>query len=166
LSNVWKVTLDADGNITQQLQESGYPADPGGKSSFYTTAPPSIVVQSNHKEAPATANGQYLLKWNAPTDASMIRFYNIYAKDGGAPLTNSTPMADRQKSRIASIPASSDYNSTGTFRYIDWLGAVDGSTKYVVTAVDFQGNETRFIDAPAQVQNVIKVVPPLPKVEP
>lgn len=159
LSNVWKVSLDADGNITQQLQQSGYPANPGGKSSFYVTPPPAVVVQFSHKEAPATIDGQYVLKWNAPMDASMIRYYNIYAKDGGAPLTNATPLADRQKYRIASIPASSDYGNSGTFKYIDWLGAPDGSTKYVVTAVDYQGNETRFVDTPAPVKNVIRTNP-------
>lgn len=149
LGNVWKVTLNANGIVTQQIQQSGYPATPGGKTPFYTTPPPSIAVQFNHKQAPATVAGQYVIKWNAPANASMIRYYNIYSKDGSSPFTNATPLADRQKSRIASIPASSDYGGTGAFRYIDWLGAIDGSTKYIVTAVDYQGNETLSIGAPA-----------------
>lgn len=159
LSNVWKVAVDANGNITQQIQQSGYPTNPGGKSSFYTTSPPSVTPQFTHKQAPATANGQYVVKWNAPANASMIRFYNIYAKDGSSPFTNDTPLADRQKSRIASIPASSDYSGTGSFSYIDWLGATDGSTKYIVTAVDYQGNETLNVGAPEPVKGFMKALP-------
>lgn len=159
LSNVWKVTLDKDGNIKQQNQQSKYPASPGGKSPFYTTPSPAIVAQFKHKQAPATAAGQYVVKWNAPVNAAMIRYYNIYAKDGSLPVTNATPLADRQKSRIASIPASSDYSGSGAFSYIDWLGATDGSTKYVVTAVDYQGNETRYVDVPAAPKNMKQVSP-------
>lgn len=148
LSNVWKVALDSSGNITQQNQQSIYPANPGDKSSFYTTPPPAIKAQFKHKGSPATANGQYLIKWDAPPGASMIRYYNVYAKDGAPPFTNATPVTDRQKTRIASIPASSDYDATGTYSYIDWLGDAGGSTQYIVTAVDFQGNETRYIAPP------------------
>lgn len=149
LSNVWSVTLDAQGNITQQAQYTGYPADPGGKSDFYTASPPSVVAQYSYMTAPASSPGQYTIKWKVPADASMIRYYNIYAKDGAAPLTNSTSLADRQRTRIASVPASSDYAGTGSFTYIDWLGATDGSTKYVVTTVDYQGNETVTVGVPA-----------------
>lgn len=136
LSNVWKVELGADGNITQQDQETIYPSDPGGKSSFYTTRPASPTdVQFVHKLTPAIANGQYTISWKAPTINNLIRYYNIYAKDKDFP----SPI---QQSRIASIPASSDYSKTGIFKYIDWLGATDGSTKYIVTSVDYQGNES------------------------
>jgi len=136
LSNVWKVTVDTNGGITQQTQQGAYPAEPGGKSNFYTTKPgsPNAVVFT-HKQAPATAAGQYTITWNAPADRSMIRYYNIYAADGTVP----SPM---QQSKIASIPASSDYSGTGAYKYVDWLGNVDGSTKYVITSVDFQGNES------------------------
>lgn len=159
LSNIWKVSIDANGNITHQIQQSGYPANPGGKSSFYTSYPSSVTALFTHKQAPATANGQYVVKWNAPVNASMIRFYNIYAKDGSFPFTNDTSLADRQKSRIASIPASSDYSGTGAFSYIDWLGAIDGSTKYIVTAVDYQGNETLNVGAPDIVKDFEKALP-------
>ena len=142
LSNVWKVTLDVDGNI-RQAQQSVYPANPGGATAFYTTPTAPITAQYAHKEAPATADGQYVVKWNAPAEnASMIRYYNIYAKDGAVPFTKDTPKPELQKTRIASIPASSDYSGTGAFRYIDWLGAINGSTTYIVTAVDYQGNES------------------------
>jgi hypothetical protein len=138
LSNIWAITLDAEGNISQQHQKMGYPVNPGGKRLFYTTPPPTIAVQ----QALGTVNGQYVIKWSAPPDASMIRYYNIYAKDGAVPFTKDTPHADRQRTRIASVPASSDYRGTGAFSYVDWLGATDGTTKYLVTAVDYQGNES------------------------
>jgi len=147
LSNVWMVTLDAEGNITKQGQKHKlhrYPEKPGVKSDFYTVPPqPPVSAEYAYKEAPATADGQYVVRWNAPEDRSMIRYYNIYAKDGSLPFTKETPKADRQKRRIASIPASSDYSGTGTFSYIDWLGATNGSTMYIVTAVDYQGNESQ-----------------------
>jgi hypothetical protein len=140
LGNVWKVALDADGNILQQFQQSAYPAAPGGKSSFYTTKPgvPTDVL-SAHKKIPAIADGQYTVTWKAPLNNSLIRYYNIYALDG------SVPTAVQQR-RIASIPSTSDYTGSGNYKYIDWLGATDGTTKFVVTAVDFQGNESIFVD--------------------
>ena len=143
LSNVWKVTLDADGNITQQSQATAYPSDPGSKSNFYTTMPvsPSDAVFA-HKLAPAISNGQYTITWKAPSINNLIRFYNIYAADGTAPTAI-------QQRRIASIPASSDYAGTGNFKYVDWLGNIDGSSKYIVTSVDFQGNESPVIAAGA-----------------
>jgi len=136
LSNVWKVTLDSSGNLSETTQSSPYPADPGGKSNFYTKVPDAPrLVNYTHKKSPATADGQYTIGWTAPANAALIRYYNIYAADGLVP----SPI---QQNRIASIPASSDYSGNGVFSYIDWLGATDGTTKYLVTAVDFQGNES------------------------
>ena len=60
--------------------------------------------------------------------SSLTRHYNIYAKDG------STPTAV-QTSRIASIPVASPKS------FVDWMGNADGSTQYLVTPVDSQGNE-------------------------
>jgi hypothetical protein len=135
LSNIWKVVTDASGNITQQ-QQYAYPVSPGDKSYFYAKAPGSPqAITYVHKQSPATANGQYTITWSAPANKSLIRSYNIYAADGTAP----TPI---QQNRIASVPATSDYAGSGSFKYIDWLGKTDGTTKYVVTSVDFQGNES------------------------
>lgn len=136
LSNVWKVTTDVDGNITEQVEQSAYPAEPGSDSNFLATAPdaPRNFV-ATHKLAPATADGQYTISWQSPTDSSLVRYYNIYAKDGSAPTAV-------QQNRIASIAATSDYNADGYFSYVDWLGNTNGSTSYIVTAVDFQGNES------------------------
>ncbi|RII27485.1 MAG: hypothetical protein CXR30_15355 [Geobacter sp.] len=146
MSNTWKVVTDGAGNVTTQVQQSAYPADPGGKSDFYKTPPKAPIYASyTHKEAPAIASGQYTIHWNAPADKAMIRYYNIYAKDGAVPFTTDLPITDRQKYRIASIPASSDYAGSGAFKYIDWLGATDGSTQYIVSSVDYQGNETIYV---------------------
>lgn len=57
------------------------------------------------------------------------RYYNIYAADGATP-----PIS--QATRIASIPVTADKE------YVDWLGDAGGTTKYVVTSVDSQGNES------------------------
>lgn len=65
-------------------------------------------------------------------NADLIRYYNIYAADGTAPAIS-------QATRIASIPAGSGGS------YIDWLGKTDGTTQYVVTGVDTQGNESTAI---------------------
>jgi hypothetical protein len=149
LSNIWKVVTDGSGNITAQAENNVYPVAPGGKISFYTTTPKAPRDLSYvHKSTPAIADGQYTIQWNAPADKALVRFYNIYAKDGSLPITNAYTIADRQKSRIASIPASSDYTGAGSFKYVDWLGAPDGTTKYIVTAVDYQGNETADVEPP------------------
>jgi hypothetical protein len=136
LSNLWKVVLDAGGSVLQQVQFSGYPANPGGKGNFYIAQPPGpLQVNSVHKQAPASAAGQYTITWNAPANKTMIRYYNVYASDGSVPTAI-------QQHRIASVPASSDYDGSGSYKYIDWLGNVSGSTKYLVTSVDSQGNES------------------------
>ena len=63
----------------------------------------------------------------------LTRYYNIYAEDGATPTIDQT-------NRIASISVNADR------KYIDWLGNSDGSTQYVVTAVDYQGNESAAIN--------------------
>ncbi len=136
LGNTWKVTLDSTGVISAQAQQSSYPADPGGKSAFYTTQPAAPrTVTYQHQLAPATAAGQYTIAWLAPVNASLVRYYNLYAQDGVDP-------AHTQPRRIASIAASFDYAQTGSFKYVDWAGAQDGTTRYAVTAVDYLGNES------------------------
>ena len=63
----------------------------------------------------------------------LIRYYNIYAEDGAIPSVN-------QMNRIASIAVN---NCTdGSCSWIDWLGNTNGTTQYVVTAIDYQGNES------------------------
>jgi len=132
LSNVYKITV-SDGSCSGS-QDTGYPADPGGDSNFYTTAPDEpIGVSSAHKESPATADGQYTIKWTRPANYTMIRYYNIYAEDGAI-------SAIEQQNRIASIPAGAGPN--GSFSWVDWLGKPNGTTQYVVTSVDYQGNES------------------------
>ena len=136
LSNVVQVTLDGSGNISALSQYSPYPADPGGRSNFHTKKPNAPQsLNATYKQPPATADGQYTIKWRAPVNSSLIRYYNIYATDGATPSLI-------QQNRIASIPATSDYSGNGEFSYIDWLGAPNGTTQYLVTAVDFQGNES------------------------
>jgi hypothetical protein len=141
LSNSWKVTTDGSGNIingtgNKGSEENPYPSDPGGRSNFFITSPDEpTAITWNHKQSPATADGQYTLTWSAPTSHNLIRYYNIYASDLGVPSAI-------QQMRIASIPATSDYDADNNFSYIDWLGNTDGLTQYKVTAVDFQGNES------------------------
>ena len=65
--------------------------------------------------------------------STAIRYYNIYAEDATTP-------AATQQNRIASIPVAAPKE------YVDWLGNIDGTTKYVVTAVDTQGNESSTLD--------------------
>jgi hypothetical protein len=143
------VTLDQSSNVTVQQQAAPYPPNPGGKTGFYAANPPRIVAQYKHKGAPATADGQYVITWSAPAgtpdnpyDTSLIRYYNIYAKDGADPYSQNVASKLRQNAKIASVPASDDYDGRGLFTYVDWVGATDGTTEYTVTAVDYQGNES------------------------
>lgn len=62
-------------------------------------------------------------------NSNLKRYYNIYALDGAPPTIT-------QNRRIASVPVSSGNT------FIDVFGKTDGSTQYVVTAVDTQGNES------------------------
>lgn len=63
----------------------------------------------------------------------LIRYYNIYAEDGSTPSVS-------QRNRIASI--SVNHSADGSCSWVDWLGNTSGNTRYVVTAVDTQGNES------------------------
>jgi hypothetical protein len=137
------------------MQENEYPSDPGGKTNFYENSPPSIAYTYTQ----SSVSGRYVVRWTAPFDDSMIRYYNIYANDGSAPFTSDFSIADRQQYRIASIAATSKSPGSGFFEYIDWLGAINGSTKYIVTAVDYQGNESVSVVAPPQNLNSTKVSP-------
>ena len=66
-------------------------------------------------------------------NTSLIRYYNIYAEDGSTPTVH-------QENRIASISA--DACSDGNCSWVDWLGDTNGTTRYAITAVDSQGNES------------------------
>lgn len=123
LSNVWKVTLDATGDLTENVELSAYPTNPGGVSPFWTQLPPAPSDVSVTKQ---TTAGHYRLNWTEPSD-SKIRYYNIYYS------TTATPTAD-QKYRIASVPV-------GTSTYLDWLADPNATAYYLVTSVDRQGNE-------------------------
>jgi hypothetical protein len=133
LSNIYRITL-SDG-VGTGLQDTKYPLLPGGNSRF-TTKPPSppIEVSSTYKRKPAGKDGQYTIEWKRPLNYEMVRYYNIYAKDGVIP----EPI---QQNRIASIPASADVQN-GSFRWVDCFGNSNGSTRYLVTDVDYQGNES------------------------
>lgn len=148
LSNIKKVVVSGGtGTVTDHAV---YPSAPGGKTSFYTSAPDAVQNPSfTYKKSPATSDGQYTIEWTAPTNKTLVRYYNIYAKDGSAPTAV-------QQTRIASVPATAADTS---FSYVDWLGATDGSTKYIVTSVDFQGNEST-ADAPAEGDAIAPVTTP------
>lgn len=131
LSNIKKVVVSGGtGTVTDH---AAYPSAPGDKTAFYTTAPDAVQNPAfTYKKSPAVADGQYTVEWTAPVNKTLVRYYNIYAKDGSAPTAI-------QQTRIASVPATAADTS---FSYVDWLGNTDGSTKYIVTAVDFLGNES------------------------
>jgi hypothetical protein len=94
------------------VQDTAYPASPGDLDNIATSDFHTSFVTESK---------------------SIIRHYNIYAEDGSAPTVSQT-------NRIATIPVSAC--SDGSCSWVDWLGATDGSTQYVVTAVDTQGNES------------------------
>jgi hypothetical protein len=125
LSNSWKVTTDSGGAVISQAQQNAYPTAPGSKNTFYTTSPSSPTGLT---ESTSTTAGQYNLCWTEPTNKTLVRYYNIYALDGNTPTAV-------QNRRIASVPV-------GTTSYIDWAGNTDGSTQYLITSVDYQGNES------------------------
>lgn len=70
--------------------------------------------------------------------STLVRHYNIYAADGATPTAT-------QQDRIASIPVAS------AGEYVDWLGDTAGTTQYLVTAVDTQGNESAPISSAREV---------------
>ena len=86
----------------------------------------SAGVQTAAYPTDPKADANFVTAYNADITAA----YNIYAHDGSAPAVS-------QSNRIATIPA-----SDGQLSAVDWTGNPDGSTHYVVTAVDFQGNES------------------------
>jgi hypothetical protein len=143
LSNIYEVLLTG-GNGTGS-QHAAYPAAPGTASNFYTTAPSKPTnLNRTHQLAPATTAGQYTITWNAPASATLVRYYNIYAEDGAIPDKT-------QQHRIASIPATTDYDADGAFSWVDWLGNTNGGTLYGISAVDYQGNESEILtDGPTQ----------------
>ena len=135
LSNIWKVTLDGTGKITEKTEGSLYPADPGGESHFYKSAPlsPKNVVYVHKKAPPVNKDGQYTIEWDEPEDTIMIRYYNIYAEDGSVPTVD-------QSNRIASIARG--WCQDGKCKWVDVFGNPNGTTKYKLTSVDYQGNES------------------------
>jgi hypothetical protein len=131
LGNIFAITVS--GGSGTGAQDTAYPASPGGKSNFYTTAPSSPqTLTVTHKKTPATADGQYTLDVSF-TPADTDKHINVYALD------NTNPTAVQQR-RIASIAAG--YFASGSGSWVDWLGKADGSTKYGITKVDTQGNES------------------------
>jgi hypothetical protein len=124
LSNIWKVTLNKSGDIVESGEVAAYPRNPGGIKPFYST-PPSAPANLNvtKKRTP----GHYLLTWTESKN-SMIRYYNIYYSTSG------TPLAD-QRYRIASIPV-------GHSKWLDWNADPSKKGYYLITSVDYQGNES------------------------
>ena len=140
LSNIYKVVV-AGGNGTGALDVL-YPSSPGDldnitASDFYVSPPPQpLNAAYAHKTSPATANGQYRITWDKPTEPSTldpIHHFNIYAEDGAAPDVAQTNL-------VASYVLTACGAASCT--YIDWLGKTDGTTQYKVTSVDQQGNES------------------------
>lgn len=86
----------------------------------------SAGVQTTAYPSDPKADTNFVKKYNSDITA----YYHIYAHDGAAPAVS-------QSNRVATIPA-----SDGALSFIDWTGNTDGSTYYVATAVDFQGNES------------------------
>lgn len=148
LSNTWKVVVGA-GSLTSSAQQTAYPANPGGKTNFYTNTPVSMSAPTvthcisnacSGKTPLPNSAGQYWIRWSIPTGDETIRYFNIYALDGDAPTASQTR-------RIYSIPKSAFTGGTGDI--VDWLGNTSGNTRYLVTAVDYQGNESGGVASPA-----------------
>lgn len=127
LSNIWKVTVNDAGMITQAEEASPYPTNPGGVTPFWQNKPDAPWLVSI---APQATTGHMLLKWEEPID-SKIRFYNIYYSTN----VSLTPDQLTKKTRIASVPV-------GTSQWLDWNAeATATSESYRITSVDRQGNE-------------------------
>jgi hypothetical protein len=110
LSNIYTVTIT--GGSGTGTQDTAYPADPGKMTNPQTSG--------------------FYTSYNDTNRTTMIRYYNVYAKDGSAPTASQT-------TRIASIPATAC--PTNNCSWVDWLGNTDASTVYRVAPVDYQGNE-------------------------
>jgi len=127
-SNIYGLTTDGSGDGTG-AQDTVYPATPGGDANFYSTAPDSPQGISIVYEG----NGLYTITLTLPTTRTYVRYYNIYALDASAPTAI-------QQRRIASIPATADYDDNGVIVWRDWSGGE--STLHGVTSVSFQGDES------------------------
>ena len=135
LSNIFAITIS--GGSGTGAQDTAYPANPGGDSDFYATAPGAAQsLAFMHKKSPATADGQYTIEWTEPVTTTLLRHYNIYAIDGANPTAI-------QQRRIASI--SRNICSGGNCSWVDWLGNTAGTTRYGITAIDTQGNESQIL---------------------
>ena len=153
LSNVWNVTLDENGNITKQAEDVAYPADPGGVSHFYTQKPlpPKNVAYAHKKASPVDKDGQYTIEWDEPENTTLIRYYNIYAEDGTVPVVD-------QSNRIGSIPKG--WCQDEKCKWTDVFGNPDGTTRYTLTSVDYQGNESgTTAEGPLAAPNNPRVLP-------
>jgi hypothetical protein len=114
LSNIFSINISGGtGTGSQCVNNCNYPASPGDI------------------DDPVNSDFYKLFSPNYP---ELIRYYNIYAEDG-----SSLPTVD-PTNRIASVPTTYCFGSTCS--WVDWLGNTGGTTKYVVTAVDSQGNES------------------------
>lgn len=127
LSNIWQITVDGAGVITQSAEASPYPSTPGGVTQFWHKKPdaPWLVTVT-----PQSTTGHVLLKWEEPAD-SKIRYYNIYYST----TESLTPDMLTEKTKIASVPV-------GTSQWLDWNAEPNASRiSYRITSVDRQGNE-------------------------
>lgn len=123
LSNIWRITLDANGLLVDSSETGTYPPLPGGIKPFWTTPPPS----PNFFSAKGTGViGHYRLEWTEPEDLK-IRYYNIYYSSQGTP-------EPEQRFKIASVPK-------GTKAWLDWNADPNMPANYRITSVDRQGNE-------------------------
>lgn len=89
----------------------------------------NVFSTGNMQTAAYPANPKGSTNFTTGYIPSLVKAYNIYASDGIEP-------AEGRGTLIATIPAS--YGSS----WVDWLGNVDGSTKYKVAAIDYQGKES------------------------
>jgi len=101
-------------------EDTGYPASPGDLDNIATS--------------------DFYTSYNSANASKLKRYYNIYAEDGSSPSISQT-------NRVASI--SKNACSGGNCSWVDWLGKTDGTTKYVITVVDTQGNESTGISLTA-----------------
>ena len=78
-------------------------------------------------------DGDFYTSYNVNNAKKLIRYYNIYAEDGSNPSIDQT-------NRVASV--SNNACSGSKCSWIDCIGYTGGTTQFVVTAVDTQGNES------------------------
>jgi len=119
LSNVYTITVSSGSGTGSE--DTVYPADP--------------------KDLDNPGTSDFYTSYNS-SDSSYTRYFNVYAQDGSSPAIDQT-------NRIASISINEDRDGDGAYSWVDWLGKTDGTTEYVVTAVDYQGNESTGISGAA-----------------